>query len=32
MQPIDVIWIYLWDKRNGGHSEHVLLKKMDPLS
>ena len=25
MQPINMIMIYYWDKRNGGHLEHVKL-------
>ena len=24
MQPLNMIMIYYWDKRNGGHLEHVL--------
>ena len=31
MQPINMIMIYYWDERNGGHLEHILWK-MDPLS
>ena len=31
MQPNNMIMIHYWEKRNGGHLEHVL-NKMDHLS
>ena len=31
MQPINMIMIYYWDTRSGGHLEYVL-QKMHPLS